>query len=91
MRHHVLLVRGGDETSGVKNPSAAEVFFYPNPSKNVLRASQPIARPLDVYDVNGKFISTLVGHGVWDISVLKPGAYTIRYSGAGKSFPILVE
>lgn len=91
MRHHVLLVRGGDATSGVNNPSDTDVFFFPNPSKNVLRASQPIARPLDVYDVNGKFICTLEGHGAWDISVLKPGAYMIRYSGALKGFPIVIE
>ena len=91
LRHHVLLVRGGEATSGIELPVQNELFFYPNPAHGVIYASHPTAQSIDVFDASGKYVRSFIGKQSWTIDALKPGAYFFRASGSTKSYPIVVE
>lgn len=76
-----------DETEmvGIDEPSQSlEVSFYPNPANDILMYSltgQDGNATLEVFDANGRLISTKVesnNKGILDLSAYPPGVYAVK-------------
>jgi hypothetical protein len=56
---------------------SAELIFYPNPTKDIIRFNKTI-KNIEVYDVTGKYIKVQLQNNVVDLSGLNKGMYLLK-------------
>jgi hypothetical protein len=67
---------------GVDESSAAEITLYPNPVSGTfyINGIIPTEATMDIYDVNGNLVISFQGQDNFDVHLLPPGVYVVRFN-----------
>jgi hypothetical protein len=85
-KNSYILVNTAAMTVGVNeiNVNNSGPIVFPNPAKDIVTISLPnneIAASVEVFDLNGKKVASVLNSNSVDVSALSPSIYVIRISG----------